>query len=245
MGFVPLTITPPIVEPETEVYEIISSPIKIYPRLVVPTPTPSKVLRFEILSTEIAEVEFELYERLNFVGAMSDSTPDMSTKFSLKYIPWFLWLILICNPSLSTIICVAATFPPEDWFRFVVIPALFTYLMVFAAPTAKSPWTLSKINSLIPVIIPTDNLALDPTEEVPIVVIPKTSPTLYPIPPFTIVAAIATPLLTVIFAVAFLPFPVIVVSEVLLNVYDPEDGVYPIPELLILKLPVAIPALST
>ena len=79
MGFVPLTITPPIVEPETEVYEITSSPIKIYPRLVVPTPTPSKVLRFEILSTEIAEVEFELYTRLNFVGAISDSTPDIST----------------------------------------------------------------------------------------------------------------------------------------------------------------------
>ena len=71
----------------------------------------------------------------------------------------------------------------------------------------------------------TDNLAFLPVGILPIVPIPKTSPILYPNPPELIVAATETPLLTVIFAVAFLPLPLIVVKFIPLKVF-PEHFSY-------------------
>ena len=47
-GLDPLVTIPSMSLPFTAVYEIISSPILIYPGFVVPTPTPSKVERFNV-----------------------------------------------------------------------------------------------------------------------------------------------------------------------------------------------------
>ena len=46
-------MVPPRADPLALVYSIISSPIRIKPTLVVPTPTPSKVPKLTVLSTEI------------------------------------------------------------------------------------------------------------------------------------------------------------------------------------------------
>ena len=62
----------------------------------------------------------------------------------------------------------------------------------------------------------------------------------FPIP--ETVAATATPLETDISAVAPLPLPVIVSSTTPPKVYPPDIGVYPIPALIILNTPVAVPA---
>ena len=72
-----------------------------------------------------------------------------------------------------------------------------------------------------------------------------TSPTLYPVPPLFIVAPTATPLVTAIFAVPFLPFPLTAISGTLLKVSDPLEGVYPTPALVIAKVPTADPAVPT
>ena len=49
----------------------------------------------------------------------------------------------------------------------------------------------------------------------------------------------------VIFAFPSLPLPVNVVRETLLNVVDPLAGVYPIPALVKVNAPVAVPAEPT
>ena len=64
-----------------------------------------------------------------------------------------------------------------------------------------------------------------PTEEIPIEETVKRSPTEYPVPPFATVAATATPLLIVIFAVAFLPVPSTLTKSISLNVKLSADGV--------------------
>ena len=86
------------------------------------------------------------------------------------------------------------------------------YWMVLPTPVTKSPWTLSRINWLTAVIMPTENLAFCPIVRLPIVVIPRTSPTWYPEPPDAIVTPVDTtePFDIVIFAVAPWPLPVIV-----------------------------------
>ena len=91
----------------------------------------------------------------------------------------------------------------------------------------------------------TDNLTLDPNELLPIVAIPSTSPSTYPSPPVAIVAATATPLLTVISAVALPPLEVTFVNGTLVKTYPAARGVSPIPALIILRVPVAIPAVFT
>ena len=137
-------------------------------------------------------------------------------------------------------------FPPEALFSVVVIPRLSIYWTVFPTPeTTKSPCTLCNINSLVFAIDTTESLAPIPREFAPIVPIPRTSPIEYPVPDSVIVAAIATPLLIVMFAFASLPFPVIVVRGTLPNSRVSADGVYPIPELITFKVPVAIPAFPT
>ena len=84
-----------------------------------------------------------------------------------------------------------------------------------------------------------------PTFTTPMLEIPRTSPIWYPLPPDTIVAPIATPLFIVTVAVADLPLPVIVCKLIPEKVAIPEDGVYPIPALIIFNEPVAIPAFPT
>ena len=88
------------------------------------------------------------------------------------------------------------------------------YLIVLPTPVAKSPWTLSKTNSLFPLTAPIENLMSLPSELTPTDVIPTTSPITYPLPPFAMVAADATPLVIVRLAVAFLPKPVTVLREI-------------------------------
>ena len=153
-------------------------------------------------------------------------------------------MILICNPSVSTIIAVGVTLPPADAFNVVVTPILFVYLIV-PTPVIKLPWTLSKIISLVFPIPAILNLAFFPTDTAPIVVIPKTSPIWYPDPPLVIVAAIATPLLIFTCAIAPLPFPVIVTKFTPAKVKLPLVGVYPIPALETDNVPVADPATPT
>ena len=91
----------------------------------------------------------------------------------------------------------------------------------------------------------TDNLTLDPNELLPIVAIPNTSPPTYPSPPVAIVAATATPFCTVISAVALPPLEVTFVNGTPVNTYPAARGVSPIPALMMLRVPVAIPALFT
>ena len=85
------------------------------------------------------------------------------------------------------------TFAPVLALISVVTPELLVYLIVPAVPTRKSPWTLSIINSLIPVISPTESLMFLPREFIPTLVTVNTSPTEYPVPPLEMVAARATP----------------------------------------------------
>ena len=90
-----------------------------------------------------------------------------------------------------------------------------------------------------------ENLAFVPTLDVPILEIPRTSPIWYPLPPEVTVAPMATPLFIVTVAVASLPLPVIVCRLIPEKVAIPDDGVYPIPALIIFNEPVAIPAFPT
>ena len=95
-----------------------------------------------------------------------------------------------------------------------------------------------------------DSLRFLPRLLFPIVDIPNTSPTTYPCPPLAaecseIVAPIATPFSIKISALAFLPLLVILTSSTLLYSRVPEEGVNPIPALMIFRSPVAIPALPT
>ena len=73
----------------------------------------------------------------------------------------------------------------------------------------------------------------------------RTSPTLYPLPPALIVAAIATPLLIVMLAVAFTPWPVNAVKAIPVWVNCDAAGVYPIPGLESPRFPVEEPARPT
>ena len=90
--------------------------------------------------------------------------------------------------------------------------------------------------------IPTESCIFAPSWSAPNVSGCNTSPTWYPLPPLRIVAAIATPLLTVMLAVAFWPVPVSEVRPIPENVNWPDDGVYPLPTLVRMRLPVPIPA---
>ena len=157
-----------------------------------------------------------------------------------------MWFTLICNPSEIVTIPsdTTVTFPPVP-FKSVDIPKLFMYLNVFPTPVKYSPWTWSIINSFAPEIVDTDNLKFLPKFWDPMVVIPRTSPTEYPVPPLEIVAAIATPFEIVIFALASLPFPVMLSTDTLENTYVPEDGVYPIPAFIIPSVLNADPAEPT
>ena len=101
------------------------------------------------------------------------------------------------------------------------------------------------MSSFIPFNLETLNLKFLPTDDIPIEDTVKTSPTEYPVPPFEIVAAIAIPLFIVIFAVAFLPKLSTLLNVRLLKVKDPDDGVYPIPLLIIVRSPFAVPAVPT
>ena len=69
---------------------MISSPIRRYPAFVVPTPTFSKVPKFELLATRISAVESELYGEVSFVGMISLETFDIVTLLFSWCIPWFL-----------------------------------------------------------------------------------------------------------------------------------------------------------
>ena len=149
------------------------------------------------------------------------------------------------KPSFSTVDETIFTFPPVAAFISVEIPDDATYCIVYAAPTLKVPWIWSTTISLIPEIADTDNLKFLPKTSVPIASAVNKSPTEYPDPPNTIVAPIATPPLIVMSAVAFFPAPDTVVNGTSKNVNPPKDGVYPIPELTIVKLFVAIPAFET
>ena len=114
LAFVPLTILPPTVLPVTFVYSITSSPINTYPVLVVPIPTPSKVPKVEESATTIPSVESELYSAVIVVGTVSGVTFERITELFEKYIPWFLWFTLKCNPSVSTLIEEIWVFPPLE-----------------------------------------------------------------------------------------------------------------------------------
>ena len=92
---------------------------------------------------------------------------------------------------------------------------------VLPVPTANLPWTLSTINSLVLPIEATVNLALIPK----LVDMPRTSPTVYPSPPLTIVAATATPPSKWTLAVASLPLPVIVDKATPIKPRLPDAGV--------------------
>ena len=210
---------------------------------MVPTPTFSKVENALESSTDIDPVESATSSILNLVGLTSDCALEIITKLLLKYIPWFLWSILICLPSVSVVIVPVASIPIPP-FKFVVIPKLFTNWIVFPAPVIKSPWTLSTIIWLILAIPDNDNRIFFPTVNAPLE-ISRTSPIWYPLPPELIVAPTATPLFMVILAVASLPDPVIVSKLSPVKVWPPDDGVYPIPALMIFNVPVAVPALPT
>ena len=104
----------------------------------------------------------------------------------------------------------------------------------------KSPWTLSNTNSLVSPTVATVSLAPDPE---PVVVIPNTSPTLYPEPPSEIVAPVISPAESVTSAFAPLPLPVIVVKLISSNVVALAS--YPDPASVIFNVPVTVAAVPT
>ena len=134
------------------------------------------------------------YETVSFCGVTSPSTPEIVTLSLIWCIPWFLWLTRIWRPSLTVVIPLvgieAPVSPPAPVIALVT-PATAPANSKFPEPTANSPWTLSNINSLVLPMDATVNLALIPK----LVVIPKTSPTVYPSPPFVMVADTTDPTL--------------------------------------------------
>ena len=149
----------------------------MYPKFVEPTPTFSNSAKFVASSNTIDPVEVEEYSAANWVLGTSVSTPSIVTVFWDEYIPWFFWLTFIWSPSLVTAgLPDKNTFPPAAPLRSVAAaPAV--YWIVFPIPVANSPWTLSRINSLTPVIEAIENWIPDPREVNPTVETPTTSPT--------------------------------------------------------------------
>ena len=148
----------------------------------------------------------------------------------------------MCNPSVSVIISLTKTPVP---LRLVIPTPTPSYWIVLPTPVVKSPWTLSTIIWLRLEIFESESLAFVPTFTAPILEIPRTSPIWYPLPPEVTVAPVATPLFIVIEPTAPVPLPVIVCKLIPVNVAMPDDGVYPIPALMIFNAPIALPAAPT
>ena len=149
------------------VYSIISSPMRINPVLVVETLAFSNVENLSPvpLLTCIGSVDDLLYSAVSFVGLISGRMPEILTKLSSKFIPWFTWLTLICKPSVIDSIPFEGivTSPPLLLFNSLSVLLLSKKRIVPAAPVINSPWTLPMTNwevSPIPVNV---NLAFVPT----------------------------------------------------------------------------------
>ena len=201
-----------------------------------------------MLTTDIVEVEFTPYGNDNFVGTTSDSTSESVTLFCSWCIPWFLWSTVKCNPSLTDVIfsnLQLATPEVACVFNEVVIPVIGC-VNVIVPFKAKSPWTLSSINSSVLPNVTIDNLAFLPTLPVaPIVPIPRTSPTWYPLPEDIILADEIPPSVTNTSAVMKSPVAVTLVRATPTNNCEPDAGVKPKPALTIPILPVPTPAFPT
>ena len=126
-------------------------------------------------------------------------------------IPWFLWFTWIWSPSLFAavfVIVIAAVIPA----KLVPTPDALTCCKT-PLSVANAPWTLFTIKEFIWFTVLTVNLIPTPVSPT---VAPNTSPVLYPDPPLVTLTAVNAPVSIVIFAVAPLPSPVIVVKLVLL-----------------------------